>query len=173
MRFPWLVVLLGASLVLTASASVKPAKRPAVPVTAEIFLARNAHQRGVIQTASGLQYRVLRAGTGTAQPSATDVALINYTGTLTNGTVFDRSARPTPLPVDGVVPGFSEALRAMRKGARYRVWIKPSLGYGDRAAGPIPPGSVLIFDIELLDFISADAFRQIQSGQTAAPPVGN
>ena len=169
MRPLLLAVLLSVALGFPTAVTAKPAKTAAAPLTAEAFLKRNARARGVVQTASGLQYRVLRAGTGTAKPAATDVALISYVGTLTDGKVFDRSTRPTPLPVDGVVAGFSEALQVMPKGARYRVWIKPSLGYGDRATGSIKPGSVLVFDIDLIDFISADAYRQLQSSQTPVP----
>ncbi|MEG3178407.1 FKBP-type peptidyl-prolyl cis-trans isomerase [Sphingomonas sp. RB3P16] len=165
-----------ATLLLTAAPAQavqrKPAHRPAAkaavqPAGTDAYLAANARQRGVVQTASGLQYRVLAAGAGTAKPGNDDVALVNYVGKLTNGTTFDQSAQPTPMPVAGVVPGFSEALKAMPKGAKYRVWIKPSLGYGDVASGPIPAGSVLVFDIELLDFISAAQFQQLQ--QQARP----
>lgn len=150
------------------AARTKPATAVAPLSPAEAFLATNAKQRGVVTTPSGLQYRVLAPGVGPAKPTDTDVTLVNYVGKLTNGTTFDQSARPTPMPVSGVVPGFSEALKLMPKGAKYRVWIKPSLGYGDRATGPIPAGSVLAFDIELLDFISAAQFEQMQQ-QAAAP----
>uniref|UniRef100_UPI0035CC9ECD FKBP-type peptidyl-prolyl cis-trans isomerase n=1 Tax=uncultured Sphingomonas sp. TaxID=158754 RepID=UPI0035CC9ECD len=148
------------------------AKAPVAPLSpAAAFLAANARQRGVVQTASGLQYRVLSPGSGTARPGDDDVTLVNYVGTLTTGKVFDQSAHPTPMPVSGVVPGFSESLKLMPKGAKYRVWIKPSLGYGDRASGPIPAGSVLVFDIELLDFVSAAQFQQMQqqAPQPGAP----
>ncbi|TPG55166.1 FKBP-type peptidyl-prolyl cis-trans isomerase [Sphingomonas glacialis] len=137
----------------------------------DAFLATNAKQRGVVTTPSGLQYRVLTPGTGPAKPTDADVTLVNYVGKLTNGTTFDQSARPTPMPVSGVVPGFSEALKAMPKGAKYRVWIKPSLGYGDQATGPIPAGSVLVFDIELLDFISGAQFQQMQQQAAASAPA--
>ena len=143
-------------------------KTPLAPLDTEAaYLAANGRQRCVVQTASGLQYRVLAQGVGAVGPGDDDVALVNYVGKLTNGTVFDQSRRPTPMPVSAVVPGFSEALKAMHKGAKYRVWIKPSLGYGDRASGPIPAGSILVFDIELLDFVSAAQFQQMQ--QQAAP----
>ena len=118
------------------------------------FLAENARRSGVVTTASGLQYKVLKPGAG-AKPGPGDVALIDYEGRLTNGEIFDSSASnggPVPLPVSGVVPGFSEALQLMSRGAKYRVWLPPQLGYGDRAAGPIPPNSVIQFDIELHEF---------------------
>ena len=103
--------------------------RPVVPLSpADAFLAKNARLHGVRRTASGLQYRILKPGTGAARPTDSDVALISYVGTLTNGTEFDRSRQPTPMPVAGVVPGFAESLKLMRKGATYRVWIKPEPG---------------------------------------------
>src|SRR5690606_4150232 len=89
------------------------------------FLAYNASQPGVETTASGLQYRVLEEGDGGQHPTDEDVALINYTGSLRDGTVFDASQQATPLPVAGSIPGFSEGLKLMTKGAKYRFWIKP------------------------------------------------
>lgn len=127
-------------------------------------LARNARASGVVTTASGLQYKVLTPGSG-PRPTATDVALIDYEGKLLDGTTFDKSQRPTPMPVSGVVPGFSEALKLMPKGSKYRVWLKPELGYGDRATGPIPANSTLVFDIELLDFLPEAVVRQMQAQQ--------
>lgn len=131
------------------------------------FLAYNKSQPGVIETESGLQYRVIRPGTGDLQPTDTDVALINYSGSLRDGSVFDASKQPTPLPVAGVVKGFSEALKLMKKGGRIRAWIKPELGYGEQSPDPnkLPPGSVLIFDIELLEFLPESVLRQAQQQQ--------
>jgi FKBP-type peptidyl-prolyl cis-trans isomerase FkpA len=92
------------------------------------FLTRNARAAGVMTTPSGLQYKVLQPGApGAPKPTNSDVALINYEGKLLNGTTFDKSPQPVPMPVTGVVPGFSEALKLMPKGARYRVWIGPRL----------------------------------------------
>ncbi len=108
----------------------------------------------MVETASGLQHQVLTPGAGEAKPTDADVTLIQYEGRLINGTVFDKTQQPTPLPVTAVVPGFSEALKLMQKGGKSRFWIKPSLAYGDEATGPIPAHSILVFDIELLDFIS-------------------
>ena len=141
--------------------SARTGARPA-HVSAEAFLASNLRARGVHHTASGLQYRIVKSGSG-ARPTLSDVTLVNYVGKLTNGTVFDQSRQPTPLPVSGVVPGFAEALTLMPKGAKFRVWIKPSLGYGDTVSGPIPAHSVLVFDIEMLDFISQSALRELQA----------
>lgn len=128
------------------------------------FLTRNARAEGVVTTASGLQYKVLQPGQpGAAKPTDTDVALVNYEGKLLNGTTFDRSQQPTPMPVSGVVPGFSEALKLMPKGAKYRIWIKPSLGYGAETKGPIPGNSTLVFDVELIDFLPESVVRQMQA----------
>ncbi len=130
------------------------------------FLARNARADGVVTTASGLQYKVLEPGqAGGAKPTDTDVALVSYEGKLLNGTTFDKSQQPTPFPVAGVVPGFSEVLKLMPKGAKYRVWMKPSLGYGDKATGAIPANSTLVFDVELLDFLPEAVVRQMQARQ--------
>ncbi|MGK6320591.1 FKBP-type peptidyl-prolyl cis-trans isomerase [Sphingomonas sp. DT-204] len=127
------------------------------------FLAANkAQDKAIAETASGLQYKILEKGTGDARPTDSDVVLVTYEGKLTDGTTFDRSEQPTPLPVAGVVPGFSEALKLMPKGSKYRFWIKPSLGYGDKAAGPIPANSVLVFDVKLLDFLPEAVIRQMQ-----------
>ncbi len=135
-------------------------------------LARNARAKGVVTTPSGLQYKVLEKGSGTAKPTDTDVALVEYEGKLLNGTTFDKSQQPTPMPVAGVVPGFSEALKLMPKGSKYRVWIKPSLGYGDKATGPIPANSALVFDIKLLDFLPESVVRQMQAQQAGGMPGG-
>jgi hypothetical protein len=130
------------------------------------FLARNARAKGVVTTASGLQYKVLAPGQANgAKPTPADVALVNYEGKLLNGTTFDKSQQPTPMPVSAVVPGFSEALQLMPKGAKYRFWLKPELGYGDKATGPIPANSTLVFDVELLDFLPEAVVRQMQQRQ--------
>jgi len=134
------------------------AKPPAVPPSPEeAFLARNRKLRGVIQTASGIQYRVIKPATG-PHPTDTDVALVNYEGKLVDGTSFDRSTQPTPMPVAAVVPGFSEALKLMAKGETLRVWIPSRLAYGaedqrdEQGKVVIPGKSTLVFDIELIDF---------------------
>jgi FKBP-type peptidyl-prolyl cis-trans isomerase FkpA len=127
------------------------------------FLAWNAGQPGVRTTASGLQYKMLEAGEG-ARPTDADVALINYKGALRDGTVFDQNER-APLPVAQVVPGFSEGLKLMQKGGKYRLWIKPELGYGARETGPIPAESLLVFDVELIEFIPMTVLQQMQQQQ--------
>ncbi|PTS84487.1 peptidylprolyl isomerase [Sphingomonas sp. HMWF008] len=152
----WLFVVLA-----VVAAAALAMQTPIDPTTA--FLAKNARAKGVVTTPSGLQYQVLTPGKG-AGPTDEDIALILYEGRLIDGTVFEKSPQPTPLEVGGVVPGFSEALKLMNKGAKYRVWLKPSLGYGDRVppGGPIPPNAALIFDIELLDAMPVVKYRQMQ-----------
>ena len=136
----------------------------ALAVQGDDFLTRNARTAGVTTTASGLQYKVLSPGAG-AKPSDTDVVLVNYEGKLLDGTTFDRSQQPTPFPVTGVVKGFSEGLKLMPKGAKYRFWIKPDLGYGAETKGPIPGNSTLVFDVELVDFLPESVVQQIQQQQ--------
>ena len=119
----------------------------------------------ILQASNGLLYQVLKPGAGDAHPTDADVTLVNYTGKLLDGTTFDASQQPTPMPIKGVIPGFAEALKMMTKGAKYRFWIKPSLAYGDKVTGPIPAHSVLVFDLELLDWKSEAEIRQMQQIQ--------
>ncbi|MFA6125325.1 MAG: FKBP-type peptidyl-prolyl cis-trans isomerase [Sphingomonas sp.] len=151
---------LGIAVALVAAVALA-FQTPSDPATA--FLAHNARAKGVVTTPSGLQYQVLTPGTGTS-PTDADVVLILYEGRLLNGTVFDKSPQPTPIEVGGVVPGFSEALKLMNKGGKYRLWLKPSLGYGDHVppGGPIPANAVLVFDVELLDAMPVLKYKQMQ-----------
>ncbi len=151
------------------------------------FLSDNGARPGVVTTASGLQYEVLAKGNGPT-PTDSDVTLINYVGKFADGTVFEQSQRPTPMSPKGVVPGFGEALKLMPKGSRYRFWIKPELGYGAPRPAGAPPMSpeveqmaskVLVFDIEMIDFIPETVLQQLQmqqmmqqGGGTGAPPPG-
>lgn len=104
--------------------------------------------------------QTVEAGEGPS-PTTDDVALINYKGTLADGTVFDEGQQ-VPMPLQGVIPGFARALEQMQKGGKYRIVIPSELGYGDAQAGEIPPGSDLIFDVELLDFRSRAEIEQQQ-----------
>ena len=117
------------------------------------FLVRNAAAKRVVTTPSGLQYYVVKSGPATGRsPVDGDTVNFDYEGKLTTGEVFDSSfARGEPL-VGGVgdfVPGFTEALKLMRPGDEWIVWIPPALGYGDKASGPIPANSVLRFRLAL------------------------
>src|SRR6266705_3518808 len=102
------------------------------------FLEENKKKEGVKATASGLQYKVIKDGTG-AQPKATDTVTVNYRGTLINGTEFDSSykrGQPATFPVTGVIKGWTEALQLMKSGSKYQLFIPASLAYGARAVGP-------------------------------------
>ena len=122
----------------------------------ETFLAANKTKPGVITTASGLQYIIEKQGTG-PKPKATDKVKVNYEGTLIDGKIFDSSIKrgqPVEFPVNGVIPGWTEALQLMPVGSKFKLFVPANLGYGDRGAGPdIGPGAVLIFEVELLGIV--------------------
>ncbi len=118
----------------------------------EAFLAANAKKDGVKTTASGLQYKVIKSGTGPS-PKATDTVKVHYQGTLVDGTVFDSSierGEPATFPVKGVIPGWTEALQLMKVGDKWQLFIPAKLAYGEDGPDPIGPNSSLIFDVELL-----------------------
>lgn len=136
----------------------------------EQYLSDNAEQDGVTVTKSGLQIQTIRGGEGTP-PTDNDVAMISITGTLRDGTVFQEPASG-PFPVSGGIPGFTEALKLMQKGGKYKIWIPAELGYGpndipDPKTGEvgIPGGSVLIFDVELQDFLPREQFEAAMQQQ--------
>ncbi len=120
----------------------------------EKFLAENKKKEGVKTTASGLQYKVIKEGTG-PQPKATDTVTVNYRGTLIDGTEFDSSykrGQPATFPLNAVIKGWTEGLQLMKVGSKYQIFIPASLGYGERGAGAdIGPNSTLIFEVELMD----------------------
>lgn len=117
------------------------------------FLKENGKKPGVITTASGLQYQVLREGNG-QRPKATDEVECHYEGTLINGQKFDSSydrGQTATFPLNQVIAGWTEGLQLMQEGAKYRFFIPYQLGYGERGAGQtIPPFATLIFDVELI-----------------------
>ena len=119
----------------------------------EDFLAANKSKEGVVTLPSGLQYKILKEGTG-PKPSATDSVVCNYRGTLINGTEFDSSykrGQPATFPVNGVIKGWTEALQLMPVGSKWQLFIPPDLAYGQRGAGAdIGPNATLIFEVELL-----------------------
>ena len=129
------------------------------------FLEENKKKEGVKTTASGLQYKAIKEGTG-AQPKATDTVTVNYRGTLINGTEFDSSYKrgePASFPLNGVIKGWTEGLQLMKVGSKYQFFVPPNLAYGERTVGPdITPNSTLIFEVELLD---------AKPAPTPAPPV--
>lgn len=122
------------------------------------FLANNAKREGIIETASGLQYEVLRKGKG-PQPNAFDTVEVHYRGTLLNDTEFDSSyarKEPATFPLNRVIRGWAEGLQLMNKGAKYKFYVPADLAYGPRTTGKISSNSTLIFEIELLDIINTN-----------------
>ena len=119
----------------------------------EAFLAENKKKEGVITLPSGLQYKVIKEGTG-KQPSADATVETNYRGTLIDGTEFDSSykrGQPATFPVNGVIQGWTEALQLMKEGAKWQLFVPASLAYGERGAGNvIGPNATLIFEVELI-----------------------
>jgi FKBP-type peptidyl-prolyl cis-trans isomerase FklB len=131
------------------------------------FLAANATKEGVVTLPSGLQYKVLVAGTG-PKPSATDSVVCNYRGTLLDNTEFDSSykrGQPMTINVGGVIKGWTEALQLMPVGSKWQLFIPPDLAYGDRGQGPGGPNSTLIFEVELL------SIQPATPPAAAAPPA--
>jgi FKBP-type peptidyl-prolyl cis-trans isomerase FklB len=132
------------------------------------FLEENKKKEGVKTTASGLQYKVIKEGTG-AQPKATDTVTVNYRGTLIGGKEFDSSykrGQPATFPLNGVIKGWTEGLQLMKTGSKYQLFVPPDLAYGERAVGAdLPANSTLIFEVELLDAKPAPP-------PAAAPPPG-
>ena len=170
---------IGVGAVALAAAGLAWAGQQGVASSPAAFMAHNGGEPGVITTESGLQYKVIKEGQGPS-PKVSDVTLVSYQGTLIDGTVFDKNEQ-TAMPVDGVVPGFSEALQLMKSGGEYKIFIPPQLAYGDKVpeGGPIPPNSVLIFDIKLLDFKSREEImrmqqemQRMQMGGAGAPMPG-
>jgi FKBP-type peptidyl-prolyl cis-trans isomerase len=122
---------------------------------ANAFLAQNKTKPGVVTTASGLQYEVMKEGDGKI-PVATDTVTVHYKGMLLDGKVFDSSidkGKPAQFPVNRVIKGWIEGLQIMKEGAKYRFWIHPDLAYGPRGTGPIPPNALLVFEVELIKII--------------------
>ncbi len=117
------------------------------------FLAANKAEEGVIETASGLQYKVLTQGDGTEHPSASSKVKVHYHGTLLDGTVFDSSVdrgEPISFGLNQVIKGWTEGVQLMVVGDKVRFYIPSKLGYGNRPSGKIGAGALLIFDVELL-----------------------
>ena len=132
------------------------------------FLAENAKKPGVVTTASGLQYKVLNSGSGSGEsPKPTDSVVVNYRGTLLDGTEFDSSYKrgePATFQVNRVIPGWTEALQLMKPGGKYQLFVPPQLAYDMHSPPSIPAGSMLIFDVELMSVKPAE-----QAGSPHAP----
>jgi FKBP-type peptidyl-prolyl cis-trans isomerase FklB len=123
---------------------------------AKTFLEKNGKKEGVKTTASGLQYQVIKEGTG-VKPTDSSMVSVNYHGTLMDGTVFDSSVergQPAQFPLNQVIKGWTEGIKLMSVGSKYKFWIPADLAYGDQGAGgKIKPGALLIFEVELLKII--------------------
>ncbi|MBL4701608.1 MAG: FKBP-type peptidyl-prolyl cis-trans isomerase [Phycisphaeraceae bacterium] len=117
------------------------------------FLKANAAKEGVKTTASGLQYKITKVGTGKS-PTATDTVRVHYRGTFIDGKTFDSSydrGEPVEFPLSGVIPGWTEGLQLIKEGGKAMLWIPGDLAYGPQGRGEIPPSATLIFEIELLE----------------------
>jgi len=118
----------------------------------KVFLEENKKKEGIKTFPSGLQYKVLMEGSGKT-PKATNDVTVNYRGTFIDGTEFDstyKRGKPGTFQVDRVIRGWTEALQLMKEGSKWQLFIPPELSYGERGTGPIPPNSVLIFEVELI-----------------------
>lgn len=138
----------------------------------EAFLKENATKEGVQSLPSGVQYRVLQEGTGES-PTLEKTVKVNYRGRLLSGAVFDSSysrGEPATFPLSGVIPGWQEALQKMKVGAKWEIFIPAKLAYGEQGQRGIPPNSVLIFDVELLEVMDAPA--QPQGAEVPLPQPG-
>lgn len=135
----------------------------------QAFLAQNGKKPGVKTTASGLQYQVLKEGTG-AKPKESDLVQVHYVGTLLDGTKFDSSidrGQPATIPLQQVVPGWREGVQLMSVGSKYRFWVPAALAYGEAGTpggGPIGPNATLVFEVELLGIGDAVAAPQPTPG---------
>jgi len=142
-----------AALTLLTACSGESADQSAE--AAAFYMEQNGRQDGVETLPSGVQYRVVRAGSPNgAQPDSNDLVSVNYEGALTDGTVFDSSydrGVPAAMALDRLIPAWQEAIPHMRVGDEWTLWVPPSQGYGASGSGPIPPNSVLVFRIELLN----------------------
>ncbi len=123
------------------------------------FLAANKTKAGVQTTASGLQYKIITAGTG-AKPLATETVRVNYKGTLIDGKVFDQSqpGQPAEFAVNQLIPAWTEALQMMPAGSKWQIFVPSNLAYGERGAGgAIGPNETLVFDMELIEIVKGGA----------------
>ena len=139
----------------------------------DAFLAKNKSKAGVKVTASGLQYEVVKQGTG-PKPKDTDSVEVHYTGTLLDGTKFDSSrdrGEPAKFPLKGVIPGWTEGLQLMPVGSTYKFYIPANLAYGENGPGPIGPNATLIFDVELLKIEAPAATPATPAAPKPAAPA--
>lgn len=140
------------------------------------FLAKNKTKKGVKVTESGLQYEVIKEGSG-AKPKATDTVKVDYTGTKIDGTKFDSSVdrgQPATFPLNGVIPGWTEGVQLMTPGSEYKFYVPAKLAYGERGPGTIGPNATLIFDVKLISIEPPAANAAPAAGKpTIVPPKGD
>lgn len=138
----------------------------------EAFLAANAKKPAIKTTPSGLQYQVIREGTGKI-PTTNDMVSVHYIGTLINGISFDSTynrGQPAELPVTGVVKGWTEALQMMKTGSKWKLFVPSNLGYGEQSPPNIPPNSTLIYEMELVDIKAKTPFIPTTTPMKPGPP---
>jgi FKBP-type peptidyl-prolyl cis-trans isomerase len=159
--------------VQTQQAEKAQAEAAANKKEGDAFLAANKTKEGVVALPSGLQYKILKAGTG-QKPVAGDTVVCNYRGTLINGTEFDSSykrGQPVTFPLSGVIKGWTEALQLMPVGSKWQLFIPSDLAYGEHAPGPeIGPNQTLIFEVELLSIQPNDAGKKPEDNKTGENP---
>lgn len=157
MRLALLVLAAGLSLLAACQRGPDPKVLAANAEAGKAFLAKNASEPGVRALPSGLQYQVVKSGPADGvRPLPGDQIKVHYEGKLLSGEVFDSSYErgvPAVMPLDGLIPGWVEALQLMRPGDEWRIFVPAALGYGDQGGGPIPPGATLVFRIELIDVL--------------------
>lgn len=153
MKYVVLVVIIALAIFLfTRSANNKKAAIENMAI-GEQFLVENKAIENIVETASGLQYQILQQGDGTEHPSASSKVKVHYHGSLLDGTVFDSSVdrgEPISFGLNQVISGWTEGVQLMVVGDKFKFFIPSALAYGNRAAGKTAPGSLLIFEVELL-----------------------
>ncbi len=146
--------LLGCSKTTQPGGNTNASSTPSTPPATAAPAAGDSQSTNMTTTASGLKYEVMKHGTGTVSPKATDTVKVHYVGTLLNGTVFDSSiarGQPISFPLNQVIPGWTEGLQLMKVGDKFRFVIPANLAYGANSPSPaIPPNSTLVFEVELL-----------------------
>jgi FKBP-type peptidyl-prolyl cis-trans isomerase len=152
-------VAVALGILVSACSKQEPAPAPSAPAPSSPGAAASSNagptNSETITTASGLKYQILKHGTGTVSPKASDTVKVHYHGTLLDGTVFDSSVErgePASFPLNRVIPGWTEGVQLMKVGDKFKFTVPPELAYGARSPSPkIPPNSTLVFEVELLE----------------------